>query len=324
MQGAEESLLYCCRHSVRTLDVRTNEIGLASPKFNFEPRSLTSARGYTIAGAENGYIAVLNSRTHSKTEVDIGGSLVNGIHIYQGQDSEDRALISNNDYSLKFFNLSTMRAEAPIHCPSAMNYASVSADGKMLAAVGDSTELYLFVQESGRWKRHAEICVAEDACFSSSFSPSGTNLAIGSQDGTCSILDTRMISNNLKEASTCYGPPSTEDSGALLHRVTSARHFPHGSVRSISWSPSPLDMLVFTESTSFATLLDCRDFEKQQRLRIPDGDGSDFGIGGRDREISGACWSRNGSHVYVGSEHGITEWQVKTRERRSFPSFKER
>ena len=324
MHGDEDSLLYCCRHSIRTLDVRTNHIGLASPKFNFEPRSLTSARGYTIAGAENGYIAVLNSHTRSKTEIDIGGSLVNGIHIFQGSDGCDKALISNNDYSLKFFNLVTMRAEVPIHCPCAMNHASVSADGKMLAAVGDSTEVSLYILESGRWKRHSEICVAEDACFSSTFSPSGTTLAIGSQDGTCSILDTRMISSNIKDASSCYGPPSVKDSGALLHRATSARHFPHGSIRSISWSPSPLDMLVFTESTSFATLVDCRDFTRQQRLRIPDGDGSDFGINGRDREVSGACWSRNGAQVYVGSEHGITEWNIKTRERRSFPAFRER
>lgn len=71
---------------------------------------------------------------------------------------------------------------APIACPAAMNHATVTSDGKMMAAVGDSTEVYLFVNESGQWKRHAEFNVANDASFSSVFSPSQRMLAIGSQD----------------------------------------------------------------------------------------------------------------------------------------------
>lgn len=63
-----------------------------------------------------------------------------------------------------------------------MNHASVSPDGKMMAAVGDGTEVYLFVNESGHWRRYVDVCIAEDACFSSVFSPSQKHLAIGSQD----------------------------------------------------------------------------------------------------------------------------------------------
>lgn len=106
----DDRILYCCRHSVRTCSTKSNHIGLLSPKLTFEPRSLASNGTYTVAGAENGRIGVID-RHFNKAEHAIGGSLVNGIHIYTGHDSIDRALISNNDYSLKFFNLQTMRSE---------------------------------------------------------------------------------------------------------------------------------------------------------------------------------------------------------------------
>lgn len=106
----ENRLLYCCRNSICSLDVRTSQMGFLSPKLSFEPRSLCSDRGYIIAGAENGTIAVIHNEG-TKHEYDVGGSLVNGLHVFAGHDGQDRALISNNDNSLKFFNLTTRRSE---------------------------------------------------------------------------------------------------------------------------------------------------------------------------------------------------------------------
>lgn len=107
--------------------------------------------------------------------------------------------------------------------------------------------------------------------------------------------------------------------GSYLHKARSVNPCPRGSIRTVSWSPSPLDMLVFTESTTFATVLDCRDFSRLQRLRIPDGNTA-HGSGG-DREISGATWSSRGEKLYIGSEQGITEFFVQTNLRRQFPRF---
>lgn len=76
----------------------------------------------------------------------------------------------------------------PISLPAAMNSASTSEDGQMLAAVGDSTEVYIFVNDGGRWRKHAEVTVADDPCFSSVFSPSQQHLAIGSQDVNSNAL----------------------------------------------------------------------------------------------------------------------------------------
>ena len=277
-----------------------------------------SAPGYTIAGSENGTIALVD-KSMRKIEYSVGGSLINGLHVYNANDGQARVVVANNDHSLKLFNLHSRRTETSLGCPAAMNHASVSSNGQMMAAVGDSTQVYLYINESGRWRKHAELRVAEDACFSSVFSPSQQYLAIGSQDGSCTILDVRRISNNLHDLS-LHSPVDNQDT-ALVYRAQSSRSFPHGAIRSISWSPSCLDMLLYTESTAYATLLDCRNFSNQQRIRIPDGDGSHFGIGGRDRDITGACWSgSNGNRIYIGSEQGISEFGIKTRSRRTFPS----
>jgi WD40 repeat protein len=282
------------RHSVRTLDFEHASIGLAGPKFSFEPRSLTSRYGWIAAGAEHGILAILDGRGEAsslqegprKQEVVIGGCLVNGIHIHHNAAGEDVALVSSNDHSLKCYNLSRGYLESPISMPTAMNHASVTPDGKWMVAVGDNTVCYLFAQESGSWVRQGTLSVATDACFATGFSASGRMLAVGSQDGTCSIFDMRMISV------TKY---------PFLHRCHTTRPFPHGSVRALAFSPSPLDLLVFTESTSHATLVDCRDFSApQQRLSVPLADSvrdrhhgdSHYGVDGRDREISGVCWSR--------------------------------
>lgn len=88
--------------------------------------------------------------------------------------------------------IDTDDCRSSISLPAAMNYASTTADGKMLAAVGDSTEVYIFVNESGRWRRYAEIAVAEDPCFSAVFSPSQQYLAIGSQDVCCNPVRMSM------------------------------------------------------------------------------------------------------------------------------------
>lgn len=114
---------------------------------------------------------------------------------------------------------------------------------------------------------------------------------------------------------------TTRTCDALLYRAMSTRPVPQGSIRSVSWSPTTLDLLLFTESSCHATILDCRDFTNQQRLRLPDsGHAHNSGMN-RDNEISGATWSKSGSKIYIGHEQYITEFEVDTHKRRTFPSI---
>ena len=55
-----------------------------------------------------------------------------------------RLLACNNDHTVKVFDLPSMRHLDTIACPVAVNYAALSPDGRLLAAVGDASETYLF------------------------------------------------------------------------------------------------------------------------------------------------------------------------------------
>lgn len=107
---SDDRILYCSKRSIRALNPNSNHTSLLCSKLSFEPRSICSNFGCTVAGAEDGTIAVVDSRAN-KSEYDVGDSLINGIHIYESRDSQKRALLSSNDYSLKMFNLNTMSLE---------------------------------------------------------------------------------------------------------------------------------------------------------------------------------------------------------------------
>lgn len=357
--GTSDEILYVCRHSVRTLDPRTNRIGLLAPKLSFEPRSLCSRYGFTVAGSEQGRIAVMHGGAASgeKHEEEIGQSLVNGLHIYRAPDGARRVLVSSNDWTIQIYNLESMRKESLVRCPTAVNYASVSPDGRMMAAVGDSLDAYIYVLESGGWKRQTTFPVANDASFMASFSTAGDKLAIASQAGVLPIYDVRMLSANRSEDGVSHASVA---SAALLHTIKSSRRgsrrFPHVAVRSVQWSPSPLDLLLFTEENSRATLVDGRDFTRTQDLNVPAMDrlphsrlagtpqihhhyhhGGDRDHGQQqlqtssaqhltgydlgDRELSGACFSNTGDRVYVATREDISEWNVKTYGRRTFSAM---
>ncbi|BFZ53811.1 hypothetical protein PYCC9005_000842 [Savitreella phatthalungensis] len=296
------------------------------------------------------------SRPSEKHEDEIGQSLINGLHIYKSPQGVARALISSNDWTIQIYNLDLQSKESIVRCPTAVNYASVSPDGKMMAAVGDSTEAYIYVLESGTWVRHSSFIVANDACFMTAFNPAGDKLAIASQAGTLPIYDVRMLDNDRS-----FEPPprplcksgTSTPSGALggdravLHTLRSSRRgsrrFPHVAIRSVQWSPNPLDLLLFTEENARATVVDARDFSRSQDLNVPamervpsrlssvDGNSNSvaasiatfpngYDIG--DRDLSGACFSKSGDRIYIGTREDISEWHVRTYDRRTFSSVR--
>lgn len=52
--------------------------------------------------------------------------------------------MSNNDHTVKIFDLPSMRLMSTITCPVAVNYAALSPDGNYLACVGDSGATHLY------------------------------------------------------------------------------------------------------------------------------------------------------------------------------------
>ena len=152
-----------------------------------------------------------------------------------------------------------------------MNHASLSPDGKLLASVGDVSQLktpvvyfhrkVVDMEASLQFDPHTnermsyytwQPCANSrldpglDSSFCTTFSPSGHLCAVGSQDSTILIYDTRRLEE--------------PDQDAIITILQSSRPgIEHGAVRSLRFCPGPWDLLIWTEHTGRACIADVRD-----------------------------------------------------------------
>lgn len=165
-----------------------------------------------------------------------------------------------------------------------MNYAIISPDSKVLAAVGDENFAYFYgitrdesaAVEHGDggarltgWKwtllRSIELQLStgfdDGSCFTVAFSPSSHLCAIGSQSGIITIFDMETIRRSRDERQDqdpklCMFRSSRPDSDA-------------GAVRSMAFSPDPWDLLVWVEDTGRVGIADVRQaFARRQILNL--------------------------------------------------------
>lgn len=156
-----------------------------------------------------------------------------------------------------------------------MNYAVISPDSTILAAVGDENFAYFYritrdittidYGERGerlsgwKWEKCCRIQLPlstdlngspgldDGSCFTIAFSPSSRLCAIGSQSGIISIYDVEAISK-----------ANGDDFDAGLALFRSSRSDSTGAVRSMAFSPDPWDLLVWVEDTGRFGIVDVR------------------------------------------------------------------
>lgn len=95
----------------------------------------------------------------------MGGSINNALCISNHPRTTDtqgagdvRLLVCNNDETIKVYSLPSLQRITTLGLPTAVNYASVSPDGRRLCAVGDSNQVFLFdVTPSGYYQRIATL-----------------------------------------------------------------------------------------------------------------------------------------------------------------------
>ena len=126
-----------------------------------------------------------------EAQLTVGGSINNALCISH-HGGQDRLLVCNNDESLKIYSLPGLERVASISFPTAVNYAAVSPDGKKLAVVGDSSEVFLYnITASGSYEKISSLRGTNDAAFSCSWNQTSEKFAISSQDGFVSVWDIR-------------------------------------------------------------------------------------------------------------------------------------
>ncbi|PWY74575.1 hypothetical protein BO94DRAFT_559706 [Aspergillus sclerotioniger CBS 115572] len=217
-----------------------------------------------------------------------GGTIVNSVTIHRlpgdGKElaEEDIAVLSNNDKTVTVYSLARSKVLKVIPHPTCMNYAVVSPDSTLLAAVGDETRAYFYrvirnldavtVTDDGDkvcgWDWVDLRCIEMDigtrfddgCCFTIAFSQFSRLCAIGSQSGVITVFDVRSIRDIIHQP----------DDNTVICRFNSSRPCCNGgAVRCMAFAPEPWDLLVWLEDKGRAGIADVRQaFIRRQVLEL--------------------------------------------------------
>ena len=174
--------------------------------------------------------------------------------------------------------------------PVAINYASLSPDGKFLIAVGDSNNTYLYnaVQSSGNYQRIRTFQEASDSGMCCAWNSSGMCFASASQDGVVCVWDLRStkVLTKLQTPNTC-------------------------ACRVVKFSSGLTDLMAFTEHFNRFHVVDARTFAYEQSCYVSSNEDQ--------LDISGLCFTSDGSRLYTCTEEKVLAYDVDQTSRRSFP-----
>lgn len=290
-------IFYVNKHDIYVLDLETRQRSLLVT-VEFETRCLAAAHGWVCVGGESkGDCAFIHigendgqpgEFCHDLEFKMLGKEIVNAMNIQvlkpdpsdvQAQD-ETVVLISNNDHTVTIYSLSQRVVLTTIDHPQPMNFAALSPDTTIMAAVGDENKVYFLkrypVDDTSRSKSDAPyfpeydwcplaapdlprgIVQPEDFSFAIAFSSDGRLCAVSSQGGAITIFDMDAIAREIQPI---------ED--AMTCTFRSSRDSIWGCVRSMAFSPAKWDLLAWTEDHGRIGLADVRQgFQRRQHLQL--------------------------------------------------------
>ncbi|KAJ2023811.1 hypothetical protein GGI06_001262, partial [Coemansia sp. S85] len=309
-------------------------------ELEFDPVSMAVGGDYIVVGGQRAELAVarLSDPSSSTVVVRSGGSINNfvaldrqpsaamprrrfrdsaafvedGVTNLSIMDSQNtpRLLVCNNDHTVRLMSLPGLDLLTELKFPTAVNYAAISPDGTKMCVVGDSNLVFLFNKRGDSFEKIATLTASEDASFSCDFSQSSELFAVGSQDGYVTVWDIRSHQQRLVQLETFQHGRS------------------RGACRNVKFSPSgSVDLLAFSEHSSFVNIVDTRCFEKRQILRVAGTNEEPMAqtpdsptMAEPDYQITGLRFAYDSSALFVGLEGSILEYSVDRVSRHSFPS----
>jgi WD40 repeat protein len=269
------------RHDLATLKSTT------AATLTFEPTCMVAAAGVIAAG---GQASQLDVRRSGETvfKGSTGGSVNNSLRVARDAGGIPRLFACNNDDTVKILGLSSGALMGVVRCPTAVNHCAVCPrDGKHLVCVGDDRHCYLYAASPTGYRALHVFTEASDAGMSCDWHPSGSLFAAASQDGCVVVWDAR-----------CLTP------------VT--RFYTAMACRNVRFSPSPLDLMAFSEHRGRCHLADGRMWSRRQVLHL----GMSPEI---EPDVAGLAFSPCGRKLFVGAEDQLVAYDVDTSARRSFP-----
>lgn len=297
--------VYVYQNSVNGYNTETQTTTPLLKDLSFSPTSMTTGCGYLAAGGQRSQLMVKQLNSNWFAHTSVGGSINNAMCIYNHQN-ETRLLISNNDETIKVYSLPGLQRISSITLPTAVNYSSVSPDGRKLCVVGDSNQVFLYdISHSGGYQRIATYTTTSDAGFSCAWNQSSEKFAVASQDGFVSVWDIRSSEKLAKLGTKQCNSGSNNFRNPNTPQVK-------GAARCVKFSPAgSIDLLMYSEHVSYVNFVDARTFNSRQTIRVAPPN--------CDAHISGIAYSPDSKTAFVGLENTVLEYDVDTMKRRSFP-----
>jgi hypothetical protein len=231
----------------------------------------------------------------------LGDEIVNSISIHKLISDHPAiaddvvAVLTNNDKSIRVFSLTQNNQTAVLELPFPVNHATISPDGQLLIAVGDYQQCYFYERADLKpspdsrshkyasahcqWELldvvllHVPKSLGSTGYFTTAWSPNGRLCAVASEMGYISIIDIEAL-KSLEQG---------ED--AIVTVISSTRPeiaLPYGgcpgAVRTMLFSPSPWDLLIWSEDQGRVCVADLRTgLRARQVLQLtPDQDGPQY------------------------------------------------
>ncbi|TPX43959.1 hypothetical protein SeMB42_g04503 [Synchytrium endobioticum] len=280
------------QNNVVSYDTESARTSLLLKDLKFPPTSMTTGCGYLAVGGQRSQLTVKQLGGDWVQQTTVGGSINNALCI-SNHLNETRLLVCNNDETIKILSLPEFQRVSLLTLPTAVNYCSVSPDGRKLIAVGDSNQVFLYDISAGGYHKVAALTASNDAGFSCSWNESSEKFAVASQDGVVSVWDIR----------------SPEKLAKLESKQTANVR---GAVRCVKFAQAGCaDLLMYSEHSSYFNVVDTRTFENIQNIRVAPP--------GNDQHISGVAFSPDARSIFVGMENQVVEYEVDVMGRRCFP-----
>ncbi|KHN98143.1 WD domain containing protein [Metarhizium album ARSEF 1941] len=189
--------------------------------------------------------------------------------------NEPVAVLANNDRTVVLVSLRGFDQNDKVEpldvvtYPDFVNRAILSPDGRILVAILDDPYLYVHERVETevaapttpasddsrcRWEQRQRILLKSQrkddssdsrGSFAACFSPSGAQLAVGTQHGTISVFDTTLLLDPCEEPLITTFKSSRPESGP-------------GAIRDMAFSPGPFDILSWTEDRGHIGFADAR------------------------------------------------------------------
>ncbi|KAI5180120.1 hypothetical protein NEOKW01_0449 [Nematocida sp. AWRm80] len=291
---SQNEIIYAHSNTINLLNTETQKTHSLIKNLVFNPTSICYGHGVIGIGGQRSQLVIKSLSTGAEKRICTGGSINNGVEIYN-HFGDIRALVCNNDETVKEYTLSNMKRLSILVHKAPVNSCAVSPNGKMLATVGDNNEVNIFTVSREKYQLYKTMKATNDASFKVSWSPSSTYLAASTQDGYVCVYDTRNLAHKIATIPSIQSP------------------LVKGACRNVKFCPNiSMDVLAFTEHVSHFTLVETRDFSRKQSIALTSPDS--------DKHISGMAFSSSGEQLYIGTEMLIFEFEMDSLRRRLFQS----